>query len=407
MRVLRIGTLYLDYWTNFYKRRPGLQKRDYAEQLSALFNDFFAQSDSYSHYLRQHGYDCQEVLANVQPLQKTWARENGIGWNQREFVTRLPLEFARRFRPDIVFVNNFSVFGTTWIKELKALCPTVRLSAIWCASPISSLDVLSGYDLVLTSSPAMLRRLRSERLRSELLRHAFDPRILGRIDSYGEKNIEFSFIGSINRGDQFHNFRAELIRQLIKHLDLSLFCPNNKGSFLKIFLRRAAYDVIRVFRLMSMPDRAIYRLPLIRRGCSYESTPLFPWQDIFLSLNRGAVYGLKMYETLSRSRLTLNVHIDQAGDYTGNMRLFEATGVGTCLLTDWKKDLPKLFEPDLELVTYESIEECIEKARWLLTHPHQCSEIAEAGQRRTLREHTYEQRVAELDHIFRKELCRA
>ena len=44
------------------------------------------------------------------------------------------------------------------------------------------------------------------------------------------------------------------------------------------------------------------------------------------------------------------------------MRLFEATGSGACLVTDWKENLGELFEPDVEVVTYRSVAECVKKS---------------------------------------------
>ena len=46
-----------------------------------------------------------------------------------------------------------------------------------------------------------------------------------------------------------------------------------------------------------------------------------------------------MYQALRRSLITLNSHIDMVGREAGNARLFEATGVGTFLLTDFKDNL--------------------------------------------------------------------
>lgn len=375
-------------------------KKGYQDQLSILFNDFFAQSDSYSHYLRKIGYECKEVPANVEPLQKAWAKENGIQWNRKNFITWLPLEYARRFRPEIVWINDFNVFNSSWIKELKVLCPSIRFTVVWCSSPISSLERLRGYDLVLTSSPAMLNRFREHGLKCELLRHAFDPRILGQLDHTREKDIEFSFVGSLNVGDEFHNLRAELIGKLVKHFDLNLFCPNTQGNQLKVSMRHAVYHTVRILRLMRVPEEVIKRLPIIARGCFYEKSAICSHRDKLISLSKGAVYGMKMYEILHRSRLSLNVHVDMAGAFTGNMRLFEATGVGSCLLTDWKEDMPTLFQSDVEVMTYKSVDDCLEKARWLIDHPSLCREIAEAGQRRTLAEHTYAQRAEQLDHIL-------
>ena len=84
------------------------------------------------------------------------------------------------------------------------------------------------------------------------------------------------------------------------------------------------------------------------------------------------------------------------------MRLFEATGMGSLLLTDKKDNLSKLFEIDKEIVTYTCKEEASEKVQYLIDNPHKASEIALAGQARTLKNHTYEIRMKELLEILNK-----
>jgi spore maturation protein CgeB len=111
-----------------------------------------------------------------------------------------------------------------------------------------------------------------------------------------------------------------------------------------------------------------------------------------------------MYQKLRDSRIVLNTHIDISVTNASNMRLFEGTGVGSCLLTDWKANIRDLFEPDSEVVTYRSAEECVEKVRYLLAHEDERRAIAAAGQRRALRDHTYERRAAQLDEIIRAAL---
>jgi spore maturation protein CgeB len=78
------------------------------------------------------------------------------------------------------------------------------------------------------------------------------------------------------------------------------------------------------------------------------------------------------------------------------MRLYETTGVGTLLLTDWKQNLHEMFEPDTEVVAYRTSEECVQKIRYFLEHEDERARIAKAGQARTLRDHTYRSRMAEL-----------
>jgi spore maturation protein CgeB len=102
--------------------------------------------------------------------------------------------------------------------------------------------------------------------------------------------------------------------------------------------------------------------------------------------------------------VTLNSHIDAAKNWASNMRLFEATGVGTCLLTDWKPNLCKYFDVDREVLTYKSIDEAREKYDWLMDHPREREMIAIAGQKRTLRDHNFQCRAHELDDIIRRGL---
>ena len=83
------------------------------------------------------------------------------------------------------------------------------------------------------------------------------------------------------------------------------------------------------------------------------------------------------------------------------MRLFEVTGVGSCLLTDEKDNLGQLFTTD-EVVTYTTPEDCIEKIEWLLTHEREREKIALRGQQRTLKDHTFAQRVKQFCKILTK-----
>ncbi len=82
------------------------------------------------------------------------------------------------------------------------------------------------------------------------------------------------------------------------------------------------------------------------------------------------------------------------------MRLYEATGVGTCLVTDAKENLSEMFEPTREVVTYTDARDCVEKVHHYLTHESQREAVAEAGRRRTMRDHTYDSRMSELLDFF-------
>lgn len=73
-------------------------------------------------------------------------------------------------------------------------------------------------------------------------------------------------------------------------------------------------------------------------------------------------------------------------------RNFEIPGCGGFLLTEYAEDIERYFIPDKEVVIYHSIEELVEKIEYYLHHDEEREMIRKAGQQRTLKEHTYEQR---------------
>ncbi len=113
----------------------------------------------------------------------------------------------------------------------------------------------------------------------------------------------------------------------------------------------------------------------------------------------GPLWGLEMFQLLRDARISLNRHIGCSGGFANNMRMFETTGVGPFLLTDWKANTSDLFEPGREVVEYTNAEDCAEKIGYYLEHEKEREQIASAGQRRTLAEHTYAHRMRELVEI--------
>ena len=105
-----------------------------------------------------------------------------------------------------------------------------------------------------------------------------------------------------------------------------------------------------------------------------------------------------MYEILRDSRVTINEH-GNVPPFANNLRLYEATGAGAALVTDWKANLHEMFEPEKEVVSYRTTEECIAKVEDLLGHEERRAAIAAAGHQRTLRDHTYRQRMEDFARL--------
>jgi spore maturation protein CgeB len=139
-------------------------------------------------------------------------------------------------------------------------------------------------------------------------------------------------------------------------------------------------------------------LQILQKWSKIENLPPSPWpfEKTFSQKVKPSLFGHQMLQSLSNYQIAFNHHNQHTGDHACNMRLFEATGIGCCLLTDQKSDIHSIFEPDSEIVTYSSAEEAISKAKYLIAEPKSAQKIALAGQKRTLSDYTSEKQV---DHL--------
>jgi spore maturation protein CgeB len=207
------------------------------------------------------------------------------------------------------------------------------------------------------------------------------------------------------RLSQFHLQREELLEALASTVPLEIFTPSAESGWqeeVKGLIKLGLTYGVSVLRVFGASDPFLKTLPILGRAADWSPLYVRPTNPRLKPFFRHPVFGLEMYQVLRDSVATLNIHADSSPQFASNMRLYEATGVGACLLTDWKENMEELFFPDQEVVVYKNAEECREKATWLLNHPKEAAEIGLAGQNRTLREYTFVHRAELLHHIIRK-----
>jgi spore maturation protein CgeB len=117
----------------------------------------------------------------------------------------------------------------------------------------------------------------------------------------------------------------------------------------------------------------------------------------------GRLSQAEMIEVFSASKVSLNFSSSSAvlpwrttaaPQIKG--RVFEVPACGGLLLTEYAPGLEKYFRLEEEIVSFHGRRSMLRKVRWLLAHDEERASIAAAGLRRTLREHTYEKRLAEI-----------
>lgn len=94
--------------------------------------------------------------------------------------------------------------------------------------------------------------------------------------------------------------------------------------------------------------------------------------------------------------LTVNSNTVQIAAASPNPRTFEIMGCAALQLTDVRSDLASFYTPGVEIETYHSPEEMMQKIDYYLKHEEERREIALRGLARTLREHTYAHRLNQL-----------
>jgi hypothetical protein len=366
VRVFVLDTYYPAFLDAHYKARPELAQLPYDEQLTSLMEQSFGTSDAYSRFLRALGHEAVESVANCEPLQLAWAREHGV-WTaaarrlaaaapRRLLLRRIALAQIDEFDPDVVYAQDLWFLTA---RDVDALRRRGRFVTGQIASAPPPERLLRRFHLLTTSFPHFVERFRRLGVDAEYLRIAFDERVLEQLRRRrpGDRAYDVTFVGGLDPA--VHPARTRLLGRVAAEADLAVW------------------------------------------GYGAEA---LPEDSPVRRCYRGAAWGLDMYEILARSRVTLNRHIDLADGYANNMRLFEATGVGALLLTEARTNLTDLFEPGREVAAYQDEDDLVSKLRHYLEREEERAAVAAAGQARTLREHTYARRMAELAAMLEERL---
>lgn len=363
------------YYPSFLKSR-GLNKvpessDEYSKQLSGVLDAGFGTGGAYVKGLREVGWDAGIVIPNSLSLQTQWAREHHFpepwtaGWDYGLYLSRLPvvngylhkfphihrmlLEQVKDIRPDVVMVQDLNLIPSSFAKELKKHC---RMLVGEIASPLPPRSFLMNYDLILSALPSIVDTARSWGLRSEWVPLGFDDK-WKTISPASSRPIDAIFVGSFTR---LQKSTAPLLAEAAKLI----------------------------------PGLEIY-----------GTAPRDVLQDWGLEkFHKGPAWGQDMFALLGQSKIVLNRHGEVAGPYAVNMRMFEATGSGSVLVTENKSNLTQLFEPGVEVLAYESPLQAAQLARGILDNPERLDAVAVAGQKKTLASHTYQARAQQVTEIF-------
>jgi len=365
MKIQILTHYYTPYLNSFYLAQPKFNQLSYKEMLNLLLNQFFADTGAAHYYFKLNGLESFIIIANCEILQKKWAQENNFIYDQLNWEKEIALAQIQYFKPDVFYIESIFSFYGSFIKEAKNYCKKV---AAWISTPFSNDLPLNDIDVIFSSTPDFVKLFNDSGIASYYVLPGFDERVLSEINKLESKSIDFSFVGGWS---DVHVNRKKILLQFVRETPLQIWGYGYSKSYSK-------------------------------RSLNFYKNYFFPENKEILKHYNNEAWGLEMYEILQKSLITLNVHESLLNGNVGNMRMFEATGVGTMILNDYGNNLSQIFKIDEEIVAFKTFPEAIDKYKYYVNNPKEAIQIGLNAKKRTLKDYNFNNHVLNIMDKLRK-----
>lgn len=361
MKFVQLHTFYHPYLEALYQSNPDLMSKDFDQQVQTLLQDGHGALHMLAPYMRKRGYEATLIIGNCLFAQAKWIEQHR---NTISDARLWQYEIARKqieaLKPDILYVSDPITFDSRF---LNTLAWKPRLVAGWRGASIPLQTDLSTFDLILSH----LSPCRREAV------------------ARGAASVEHFFPG-------FPEFLLEAVLDEPKKYDVVF-----SGQWTPEHKERNRF-IEAVAEASRVPGKE-FSVGFFIAAAQPDKLP-----DSVRRLNRGPMWGIDMHRALRWGRVVINAEIDLARGEAGNMRLFEATGTGSFMLTEFQGNIHEYFSPGIEIETFSCEGELIEKIHYYLRHPEERESIARRGNERCLRDYSMQRRVDEFDRIMRKHI---
>ena len=378
IKILKAATYYPDFITEVYLKKIYDQDASYAANHKKLMDTCCAWSDFWKVNLEAlGGFDVEETVFNVEELQKKWAEENNVKYDQDNWKESIYTEQIKAFQPDVLVMQDM-YHHAHYLTDIKKIVPSIKLIVGWDGILYHKKETFENCDLILSCVQDTCDYYNAYGFKTHFFKFGFETELLKRLEQ-NNPIYPVSFVGSLFLGPGYHQNRLKLISHIVSKVDMNIWA--------------ASFDY----------QWKLYSRHQIRRMMDFKFSLVYDIYNV-AKRNKGMLFGIDMFQALHDTKITFNSHGENSPKKAANMRLFEATGVGTCLLTDWKENLNDFFEPDVEVVTYKSKDEAVDKIRYLLKNEAERKKIADAGQKRTLENYSYKMRMVEISDLIKSML---
>lgn len=410
----------------------------FADQLQIYRSENLLLPGGWANCMEKEGFEVFETCCNDMLLQEAWALENHFGHLVRDEDSLFKIVEAqiKWFKPDILFLYAGAsfIFSREMRVRLRKSAPQDMTIVIFWGDEIPSrttYEIFFGdIDFAFCSSKIYQENFARAGIDAVTIGNAFDPSI--KFTAPVKKTHNFIFCGTAGFCIPEHWNRYNFLRKLLEISCLEIYTKErdrfpHKHRTCKQFVCDLILSV--AIKLPSKLILVLSKIPRLgrlmnlalqakRSGLSIEDLqPLgipqgeHPDLGIFKSVKPLSVLfpdkvrppktlANDYFNLIAETKLVLNVHREEDADI-GNIRCFEVTGVGSCLVTNHREGLRDFFDVDNDIVTFETAEECAEKVKYLLNHPNEMMRIAQNGNKTTLKHHTVAERCKKIAEILR------
>ena len=377
---------------------------NYDYLMTSYFNDAYGQANFVGQNMSEQGYPTIEIIPNYRKAQYMWIKEhisrsvNALNWK-----TEILFEQIAHYKPEILMFVGWS-YGGILIKELKRKFNFIKKIIFWTGESLPETDFMTHYDAVFSCDKGNVLKLNNNDKASFHINHAFNFSLNKQLLD-NDKNNTISFCGSIKFGASEHSYRAHILSHLSEKFSVSMngnvYVPSLYSKSLRGILAKSFHNILDII------DKSKIPMNYIMTDAYKANISLRTNYKIFKELNKKfepPIYGLEYLQKIKDSGIVLNTHSNTS--FACNMRLFEGSGVGSCLVSDYKKNLHEIFEIDTEIICYDSKDELVEKVDYLINNPEKAREIGKKAMLKTKQMHTYKNRIEEyinaINHILKK-----
>jgi len=428
----------------FYYKKKFFNKYDFSLFKSKLEEENFILPGSLGAKIAKEGFEVTNIIFPDIDFLRALAIESKFSGSifKNSDPYKFLIEYLSLLSPDIlhIYAGANHCITRKYRNQIRRNINHLIITAQWGDELNPKLynykEYLGDLDYVFTSSNFYSDKFNEISVPNKVIGNCFDDSI--KFDKNRNKKFDAIFCGttgylSFEHIDRFHILRYLLLNQSVTIFgdDSNIYRERNLLTvflyllykiplfildFFYIFLKISSYilrknffrkfedivGLIIVFKNQKLPYIYLYysMFPHPDPDATYFFDKLPLAKEFSKSFNDQKILGSDYYSLLSQSKIIINIHRSEIGD-VGNIRVYEALGVNSLLITDHYKELKEhgLIEGK-DFIGFTDELDLKDKIDFYLSNDDLREKIALSGHKKVMKFHTASNRAKQMSETF-------